>query len=273
MQGKLPSNQELLDWLAVDFMENGWDIKRLMKQILMSATYRQSAEVKPEKLEKDPENVLLARFPRLRLPAEHIRDLILSSSGLLVPTIGGPSVKPYQPDGLWEAATSGRGNLKTYKQDSAEALYRRGLYTFIKRTVPPPSMILFDASNRDACEVERVFTNTPLQALVMMNDPTVLEASRVLSAKLLGENSNSVEKLEKAFRLITSRKADEKEINILEQYFIEQLQQHQKNPGTAEKLLTVGEFPIDENLDKSKLTAMMQVIQLIYNLEESLMKS
>jgi hypothetical protein len=273
MQGKLPTHPELLDWLAVDFMENDWDIKRLIKKIVMSATYRQSSETSIKKHEKDPENTLLARFPRLRLSAEHIRDLVLSSSGLLEPIIGGPSVKPYQPEGLWEAATSGRGNLSTYKQDTGRALYRRGLYTFIKRTVPPPSMILFDASNRDECEVERAFTNTPLQALAMMNDPTVLEASRVLAATLLVENSTVEDKLKKAFRLIVSRKADSKELTIMDQYHQEQLQWLQAEQTTAAKLLDVGEYPMDGNLDKSKLAAMMQVIQLIYNLEESLIKS
>ncbi|MEX2595133.1 MAG: PSD1 and planctomycete cytochrome C domain-containing protein [Anditalea sp.] len=273
MQGELPTHPELLDWLAVDFMENGWDIKRLIKKIVMSATYRQSSEVSIKKLEKDPENILVARFPRLRLPAEHIRDMVLSSSGLLEPIIGGPSVKPYQPSGLWEAATSGRGNLSAYKQDTGKALYRRGLYTFIKRTVPPPTMILFDASNRDECEVERLFTNTPLQALVMMNDPTVLEASRVLAAKLIVEDSATEDKIKKAFRLIVSRMADSKELTIMDQYYNEQLQLLKEDKATAEKLLEVGEYPIDENLDKSQLAAMMQVIQIIYNLEESLIKS
>ncbi len=273
MQGELPTHPELLDWLAVDFMENGWDIKRLMKKIVMSATYRQSSEVDTKTLEKDPENIYLARYPRIRLPAEFIRDLLLSSSGLLVPTIGGPSVKPYQPSGLWESASSGRGNLSSYKQDTGQALYRRGLYTFIKRTVPPPSMILFDASNRDECEVERVLTNTPLQALAMMNDPTVLEASRVLAANLVEENSSMEEKINKAFRLIVGRMTDSKELTILDQYYHSQFQFFQHDKATAKKLLDVGAHPINEDLDKSQLTAMMQVIQLIYNLEEAITKS
>ncbi|RZM02866.1 MAG: DUF1553 domain-containing protein, partial [Pedobacter sp.] len=205
MQGELPSHPELLDWLAVDFMKNGWNIKRLIQQIVTSATYKQSAVTSAEKLKADPENILLARAPRYRIPAELIRDVVLSSSGLLVKTIGGPSVKPYQPPGLWEGATSGRGILATYKQDSDKDLYRRGMYTFIKRTVPPPVMGIFDASNRDQCEVKRLNTNTPLQALVMMNDPTVLEASRVLAGRLLQENIPSEARIKKAFRLIVSR--------------------------------------------------------------------
>lgn len=273
MQGDLPTHPELLDWLAVDFMENGWDIKELIRKIVTSATYRQSSEVIVKKLKKDPENEFLARYPRYRLSASEIRDLVLSSSGLLVPTVGGPSVKPYQPAGLWEAATSGRGNLSTYKQDKDEALYRRGLYTFIKRTVPPPTMMVFDASSRDECEVEFIRTNTPLQALVMMNDPTVLEASRVLAAKLLYENSPEEEKILKAYRLIVGRKADEKEMSILKDYYEGQLQVFRNNGITAEKLLDVGEYPGDENLDKIQQASLMQVIQIIYNLEETITKS
>ncbi len=215
MQGELPSHPQLLDWLAVDFVEHGWDIKRLVKQIVMSATYRQSAIVTEDKLKKDPENVYLSRSPRNRLPAEFVRDLVLSSSGLLVTTIGGPSVKPYQPKGLWEAATSGRGVLATYKQDHKEDLYRRGMYTFIKLTVPPPSMTIFDASNRDQCEVKRLKTNTPLQALVMMNDPAVLEASRVFAQNLCTQQSTADDKITKVFRTIICRKPTIKELEIL----------------------------------------------------------
>ncbi|TAD92900.1 MAG: DUF1553 domain-containing protein, partial [Bacteroidetes bacterium] len=166
MQGTLPSHPELLDWLAADFMEYGWDTKRLLRQMVLSAAYRQSAQISKDKLKADPENIYLSRASRIRLKAEVIRDWVLASSGLLNPQIGGPSVKPYQPDGLWEGATSGRGVLATYIQDMGPALYRRGLYSFIKLTVPPPSMMIFDASNRDQCDVERIKTNTPLQALV-----------------------------------------------------------------------------------------------------------
>ena len=151
MQGGLPANPKLLDWLAVDFRENGWNIKRLVKQIYMSATYRQSSVISPEKLKADPQNIYLSYAPRIRMNAEMIRDLVLASSGLLQPIIGGPSVKPYQPPGLWELATAGRGTLTIYKQDHGEQLYRRGIYTFIKRTVPPPAMLIFGASNRDQC--------------------------------------------------------------------------------------------------------------------------
>jgi hypothetical protein len=272
MQGELPSHPELLDWLAVDFINHGWNIKRLVKQIVLSATYRQSAIVSKDKLRTDPENILLARAPRYRVPAESVRDLVLASSGLLVKTIGGPSVKPYQPAGLWEGATSGRGILASYKQDHADDLYRRGVYTFIKRTIPPPSMSIFDASNRDQCEVKRLKTNTPLQALVMLNDPTVLEASRVLAASLLIENNPAEEKIKKAFRLIVCRKANEKEIKLLTSYYADQLKvfQHKVN---AEKVLAVGEYPIPGKIDKTMLAAMMGVITTIYNLEETITKT
>jgi len=271
MQGELPSHPALLDWLAVDFMYHGWDIRRLVKQIVTSATYRQSAMVTDKKYRSDPENILLARSPRARVDAEFIRDVVLASSGLLVKKIGGPSVKPYQPDGLWEGATSGRGILSVYKQDHGEALYRRGLYTFVKRTVPPPTMGIFDASNRDQCEVRRLRTNTPLQALMMMNDPTVLEAARVLAAKLLTEDSQVKDKISKAFRLIICRKPNDKEVDVLNKYYLDELKN--MNDKTATDLLSVGEYPLPDNMDRSSLAVMMEVVSAIYNLEEAITKS
>ncbi|WP_380919029.1 PSD1 and planctomycete cytochrome C domain-containing protein [Sphingobacterium anhuiense] len=272
MQGELPSHPELLDWLAVDFMNNGWNIKRLVKQIVLSATYRQSAVIDPDKFSIDPDNIFLARAPRYRIPAEHVRDVVLSSSGLLVPTIGGPSVKPYQPAGLWEAATSGRGLLASYRQDHQASLYRRGLYTFIKRTVPPPVMAIFDASNRDQCEVKRLNTNTPLQALAMLNDPTVLEASRVLAARLLQDKGTPETKIITAFRRIVCRKPKEQEIKRLTTYYADQLNAF-KQKANADKVLAVGEFPIDQKVNKTQLAALMGVITIIYNLEETITKS
>lgn len=271
MQGELPSHPALLNWLAVDFMEHNWDIKRLVKQMVTSATYMQSAVVSKEKLGVDPDNILLARGPRYRINAELIRDLVLSSSGLLNTQIGGPSSKPYQPDGLWEGATSGRGLLSIYTQDHGAALYRRGMYTFIKRTVPPPSMSIFDASNRDMCEVKRLRTNTPLQALVMMNDPTVLEASRVLAARLLQEKSAPKEKIEKAFRLIICRKPVEKELELLTNYYTKE--STTIDAGAAKKILAIGESPIPKNIDAQQLAAFMRVVTSIYNLEEAVTKS
>ncbi|WP_373331422.1 PSD1 and planctomycete cytochrome C domain-containing protein [Salmonirosea aquatica] len=271
MQGDLPSHPALLDWLAVDFMEHGWDVKRLVKQMVTSATYRQAATVSKEKLAVDPENILLARGPRYRIHAEFIKDLVLSSSGLLNKTIGGPSVKPYQPDGLWEGATSGRGLLSVYKQDHGASLYRRGMYTLIKRTVPPPTMGIFDASNRDLCEVRRLKTNTPLQALVMMNDPAVLEASRVLAGKLLQEKGTLEAKITKAFQLIVCRQPTEKELDILMRYYEKEIKTI--TPETATRMLTVGEYPLTKNVDKIRQAALMQLISTIYNLEETITKT
>ena len=271
MQGDLPSHPQLLDWLAVDFMEHGWDIKRLVKQMVTSATYRQSAVISPGTLAADPDNTLLARGPRYRIQAEFIKDLVLGSSGLLNPTIGGPSVKPYQPAGLWEGATSGRGLLSMYSQDHGANLYRRGMYTLIKRTVPPPSMAIFDASNRDLCEVKRLKTNTPLQALMMLNDPTVLEASRVLAARLLEERIGVSDQISKAFRLIVSRKPSGKELTILTAYYEKELKKFTKT--NVEKTLAVGEYPIPARIDRTKLAALMRVVTTIYNLEETITKS
>jgi hypothetical protein len=273
MQGDLPSHPELLDWLAVDFMENGWDIKRLLKQILSSSIYKQSAAITKKHLQIDPDNIYLARASRLRLPAENIQDLVWASSGMLHDKLGGPSVKPYQPAGLWESATSGRGVLATYIQDKGDDLYRRGIYNFIKLTVPPPKAIIFDSSNRDRCEIGRGRTNTPLQALVMMNDPMVLEASRVLASTLLNENPNSEKAVEMAFKRILCREMSTKEKSILSGYYKDQLNRFTENPDQVKPTLEVGEYPLDEKNIKPETAALMQVIVSMYNLEETITKS
>ncbi|MBI1343830.1 MAG: DUF1553 domain-containing protein [Terrimonas sp.] len=273
MQGSLPTHPALLDWMAVDFMEHGWDIKRLVKQILLSATYRQSANVSEKQLKLDPENIYLSRAPRQRLAAEFVRDLYLASSGLLVKTIGGPSVKPYQPKGLWEQATSGRGVLAVYKQDHKESLYRRGLYNFIKLTVPPPAMGMFDASNRDQCEVKRLQTNTPLQALIMMNDPAVLEASRVLAQRLVRDPMPLPEKINNAFRRIICRKPTPEEEILLNNYYREQFELFRQKKLDALTTLQVGEYPLDKDADSLQSAALMKVVNIIYNMEEAIMKT
>ena len=273
MQGDLPTHPELLNWLAADFMESGWNIKRLLKQIMMSSTYRQSAAINDKHLEVDPDNFYLARAPRLRLPAENIQDLVLASSGLLVNQIGGPSVKPYQPSGLWEAATSGRGTLATYIQDTGDKLYRRGIYNFIKLTVPPPKAIIFDSSNRDRCEITRNRTNTPLQALVMMNDPMILEASRVLSTKLTEKHSEPELAIEEAFKRIVCREMKSKEKSLLLDFYESELAHYQTNPEEAKKTLDVGEYPMNEAAMTPQNAALMQVIVSLYNLEETITKS
>jgi len=272
MQGDLPTHPELLNWLAADFMENGWDIKRLLKQIMTSATYRQSGVISKDHLAIDPENLYFARAPRLRLPAENIQDLVLASSGLLQSTIGGPSVKPYQPSGLWEAATSGRGTLAAYVQDSGDKLYRRGIYNFIKLTVPPPKAIIFDSSNRDRCEVGRNRTNTPLQALVMMNDPMVLEASRVLATKL-SESFEGETAISEAFKRIVCREMKSKEKGLLLEFYQSQLEEFKSDPEKAKQALDVGEYPMNEKAITAENAALMQVIVSMYNLEETITKS
>lgn len=273
MQGDLPTNPALLDWLAVDFRENGWNIKRLIKQICMSATYRQSSIASPEKRKADPENIYLSYAPRIRMNAEMIRDLVLSSSGLLQPVIGGPSVKPYQPPGLWEMATSGRGLLSTYKQDHGEKLYRRGMYTFIKRTVPPPGMMIFDASNRDLCEVKRSRTNTPLQALIMMNDPTVLESAVALADLLTAKKTNATASLTDAFMRIVNRRPDKKELDILLGYWKEQDEYFKTHPEIIEQVVTkVGEYKL-KHPPSPDMAAMARTIQVIYNMDEAITKT
>ena len=272
MQGELPSHPELLDWLAVDFMENGWDIKRMVKQIVMSSTYRQSAEVSKRKLSVDPENKYLSRASRQRLPSEFVKDMVLSSSGLLVREIGGPSVKPYQPDGIWELSTSGRGVLANYVQDQGDKLYRRGMYNFIKRTVPPPVMLMFDASNRDQCEVRRISTNTPLQALIMMNDPMVLEGSRVLAERLMLEDLSAEERIARAAQLILCRKPGEKELAILKTFFEEEKKYYEGAPEKAKQRLQAGEYKHENINDVVSTAALMQVVSTLYNTDEAITK-
>lgn len=272
MQGDLPTHPELLDWLAIDFMENGWNIKRLVKQMVMSSTYRQSSEVSKKKLATDPENIYLSRATRMRLPAELARDHVLATSGLLTREIGGPSVKPYQPKGIWEVATSGRG-LTKYIQDHDENLYRRGMYTFIKRTVPPPSLLVFDGSSRDQCEVKRLRTNTPLQALVMMNDPQVNEAARVLAERLATEKTPLEEKIVKAFNMIVCRKATSKETDILVKYYEDEYSILKSKPDEAAKLIRIGEYEHETVEDVTALAALIEVVMSIYNLEETIVRS
>ncbi|MDH4089616.1 MAG: PSD1 and planctomycete cytochrome C domain-containing protein [Cyclobacteriaceae bacterium] len=272
MQGEMPSHPALLDWLALDFMDHEWDVKRLLKKIVMSATYRQSSELTEEKKAADPENILLTRGPRTRMAAETIRDMALASSGLLVREIGGPSMKVYQPKGVWESATSGRGVLARYVQDHGDNLYRRGLYSFIKRTVPPPGMLVFDASNRDQCEVNRLRTNTPLQALLVLNDPVILESARVFAERLMQSNSTVEEKINAAFRAIVCRMPKPEELKILMRYYADEKTVFAESPEKAKEFVNVGEYPFIDTRDKVSLAALMQVVHTIYNLEESITK-
>ena len=274
LQGELPTHPKLLDWLAVDFMEHHWDIKYLIKKIVMSSTFKQSAKLNSEQLTLDPDNIYYSRSPRIRFKAEIIRDFILSSSGLLNSEIGGPSVKPYQPKGVWESSTSGRGVLASYTQDHGKNIYRRGLYTFIKLTSPPPSMMIFDASNRDQCEAKRSNTNTPLQALNMLNDPTVLEASRVLAENISLNSQKLSDKIEQAFERILIRKPTQKEKNRLVNYCNQRIQLLKYKPLEVRDALAIGEYHHPtEKYDEIEAAALMNTILVMYNLEETITKS
>ena len=274
LQGELPSHPALLDWLAVDFMEHNWDVKYLMKKILSSNTYQQSSVVSKKQLEQDPDNLYYTRSPRIRFKAEIVRDWVLGTSGILNPMIGGPSVKPYQPKGVWESTTSGRGVLASYKQDHGPAIYRRGLYTFIKLTAPPPSMMIFDASNRDQCEAKRASTNTPLQALTMLNDPAVLEASRVLAENISVGNKSLEDKLEQAFETIVIRKPSRFERNKLMDYCAKQVAFFNGNAPLLKNTLAVGEYQHPtKKYNEAEAAALMKTILILYNLEETITKS
>jgi hypothetical protein len=268
-QGEPPSHPELLDWLATEFVRNGWDTKALLKMIVMSATYRQSSKVTPELLRRDPENRLLARGPRFRLSAEMIRDQALAASGLLVERLGGPSTRPYQPPGLWKELTGS----EDYRPDTGPNLYRRSLYTFWKRTVAPPSMATFDSAGRETCTVREVRTNTPLQALNLLNDVTFVEAARVLAERVLieGEPSDGV-RIDRAFRLITSRQPSPRERSIL----LEGLRAHRAryavDRASAQELIRIGATPPSEVLDPGELAAFTAVGSLLLNLDETITK-
>jgi len=264
----LPTHPELLDWLAGWFMDNGWDVKALHRLILNSATYRQSSQAPRDLVARDPDNLLLARGPVQRLPAEQIRDGALAASGLLNHTLGGPSVKPYQPAGLWEASGTG----KTYTQDHGDKLYRRSLYTFWRRTAPPPSMLTFDALSREVCTAKRETTTTPLQALVLMNDPQFMEAARVLGERLLKDYPKDVDaRTREGFRALTGRLPDKTETAVLRQLFDEQRSFYAKEPGAADKLLATGESKWDEALPRADFAATTMLVSAIMNFDEFIM--
>ncbi len=272
-QGERPSHPELLDWLAVEFMESGWNVKHLFRLMVTSATYRQSARVRPELLAKDPENRLLARGPRFRLDAEEIRDTALFVSGLLVDKIGGPSVKPYQPEGLWEAVGYTTSNTAKFVQDHGEKLYRRSLYTFWKRTSPPPGLVLFDAPSREACVMRRARTNTPLQALNLMNDVQYVEAARKMAERLLQKGfSDPGDTAKYGFKLVTCREPKPSELAVLLELYRWQRDYFEKNPPAAEQLLQVGESPRDEQLPARELAAWTMVCNALLNLDETITK-
>ncbi len=268
-QGEQPLHQDVLDWLATEFMATGWNIKAIQKAIVMSATYRQASRVTPELLQKDPENRLLARGPRFRLPAEMIRDQALAVSGLLVEHVGGPSVKPYQPPGLWQELAGGKG----YQPDHGPGLYRRSLYTYWRRTVAPPSMVIFDSPNRETCTVREIRTNTPLQALDLMNDIAYVEAARSLAARMLAEGGETPEeRIAWAWRVALARPPRPPEVQVA----LAALRQFQdfytRDHEAALQFLSEGEAPRNPKLDTGELASYTGIASLILNLDETVTK-
>ncbi len=274
-QGQPPSHPQLLDWLAVDFRDNDWDVKQLMKQVVMSATYRQSSHVSPELAKRDPENRLLARGPRFRLDAEMLRDQALAVSGLLVNKLGGPSVKPPQPDGLWFAVGYSGSNTVRFKQDTGpDKVYRRTLYTFLKRTAPPPEMAIFDAPSREACTVRRERTNTPLQMLLLMNDPQYVEAARALAQRAMKEGGEKpADRIAYLFRLCTARPPSDAESKELRTFYEEAHAEFQTDEADAAKLIAIGESPPDAAMEKRDLAAWTMVANLVLCLDEVVTKN
>jgi hypothetical protein len=271
-QGEPPTHRELLDWLAVDFRDHGWDMKRFYKQLLMSATYRQSAVVTPLKLDKDPENRLLSRAPRFRMDGELIRDYALAASGLLAPQIGGPSVKPYQPEGVWEAVAMDGSNTRFYKQDSGPGLYRRSMYSFWKRAAPPASMEIFNAPTRETCVVRRERTDTPLQALVTMNDVQFVEAARELAGRAMVSAVSWDAQVDFVATRLLLRPLALKERTIAKKSFDRYRLYYAAHEDDAKKFLNQGERKADPALPPADYAAMAMLTSQLMNLDEVLNK-
>ena len=273
-QGTPPVHPELLDWLATEFIASGWDVQKMLKLMLTSATYRQSAQVTPEKLERDADNALLSRGPRYRFDAEMVRDNALAVSGLLYTKIGGPSVKPPQPDGLWKAVGFTGSNTDTFVQDTGpEKVYRRSLYTFWKRTAPPPQMNILDAPSREACTIRRERTNTPMQALMLMNDPQFFEAARAFAERAIKESDATPEaRLAYLFEAATARLPKPVESELLLKTFQAHYQELEADPEAAKALITIGESTPDETLNAVEVAAWTMIANLILNLDEVLNK-
>ena len=271
VQGQLPSHPELLDWLAASFSED-WDVKALLKKMVLSQTYQQQSVSNATLDQKDPNNLLLGRANATRLPAEIIRDNALKVSGLLNTKIGGESVRPYQPKGLWKEKNNFSTFLLEYKESQGEDLYRRGLYTFIRRTSPPPNMLTFDATSREVCTVKREVTSTPLQALVLLNDPQFFEASRIFAERMIKSKDTLEEQITHGFRLATSRYPKEEELNILVDLYNSQYQYYRQNRDKAYQVLSVGEKPRDINLYSVKTAAMTMVANTLLNHNETYTK-
>ncbi len=267
-QGEAPSHPELLDWLATEFVQSGWNVKALQRLIVTSAAYRQASGATAALLERDPENRLIARGSRVRLPAEMIRDQALLVSGLLSTKMGGPSVKPYQPEGLWEQLSALQGK-KLFERSTGEDLWRRSVYSYWKRTVPPPSMTVFDAPTREACVVRRQLSSTPLQALALLNDEMYIEAARKFAERIIKEGGSSAsERLAWALRAATSRPPTDAEVRILEEGLSRRLAEYRADTASAEKLLAAGESPRDPSIGAAELAAYTTTASVVLNLDE-----
>jgi hypothetical protein len=271
-QGESPVNPELLDWLAVDFREGGWDLKRFYKQLLLSATYRQAAVTTPEKLSADPDNRLLSRGPRFRMDGEMVRDYALAASGLLSPQLGGPSVKPYQPSGVWETVAMIGSNTRFYKEDSGDKLYRRSLYWFWKRSAPPASMDIFNAPTREVCTVRRERTNTPLQALVTMNDTQFVESARILAERAYKTSQDFAARADFLAAQVLTRPLESSERQVLEQSYKDYLRFYDSHLADAKKLMSVGATPADSAVSPAEGAALTMVANQLLNLDEVLTK-
>jgi hypothetical protein len=270
-QGALPTHPELLDFLAIKFQSEGWDVKMILRYMLQSATYQQSAVASPEGLELDPENQWLSRAPRLRLNAEMIRDQAFAVSGLLNKEVGGPSVKPYQPEGLWKETTGGGGgSTARYVVSEGKDQYRKSLYTFWKRTVPPPGMLIMDAPSRDLCTVKRQETNTPLQALLLLNDPQVLDASKALALRAWEQEESTQERIVFIFRSVTSSLPDESELQVLLDYFEEERANYRQAPEQTRAYLANGAFRVPDTVPAADIAAYTLVANTIFNLDEAI---
>jgi hypothetical protein len=272
VMGARPSHPGLLDWLAVDFREHDWDVKRFYRQVVLSATYRQSARATPDQIEKDPKNRLLAHGPRFRMDGEMLRDTALSASGLLIEKIGGPSVKPYQPAGVWEAGSHQNSDTKTYVQDHGDALYRRSLYTFWKRMATMPNMDAFDEPVRDAACTRRQRTDTPLQALVTMNDPQWLEASRLLAERVIHESPNEEGRINALAEILLARTWEPREKDVLEKALVKFQAAYAQDEASAVNLVSVGESRPDIELRADELASWMLVASAAMNLDAVLNK-
>jgi hypothetical protein len=272
-QGEWPSHPELLDWLSTHFMESGWNVKHMHRLLVTSAAYRQDSHVTPKKIELDPENRLVSRGPRFRLDAEEIRDNALYVSGLLVDKPGGHADKPYQPGGIWEAVGYTASNTAKYEQDHGNALYRRSLYLFWKRTAPPPTMVTFDAPSREKYCVRRERSDTPLQALITMNDTQYVEAARHLAERLLKEKQDPADRIDYGFRLVTSRHPNAIEKTTLRDLLEKNLSRYHHDKTSAEKLISLGESPVDKKEDPADLAAYTMVSSVLLNLDETLNKN